>query len=202
MPYKNREDYLAWKRRYYQSHKEKWAKYAKENRDKLREYSRKRRSEKREEIREYQRKWADAHREQIRECGRRYSRSEQGKLKKKQYYESHKQAFFERAKENRSLHPDERKARQMVSTYLMRGKIKKSPCEICGNPKADAHHDDYNKPLEIRWLCRKHHAEWHMMNEPIRATNTRVCARCGKSFTFSHRAQKYCSVKCRKEASK
>jgi len=37
----------------------------------------------------------------------------------------------------------------------------KKPCEVCGKIKADAHHDDYEKPLEVRWLCRKHHAEHH-----------------------------------------
>jgi len=45
------------------------------------------------------------------------------------------------------------------------GKIKKMPCEICGN-KAQAHHSDYDKPLNINWLCRKHHADWHLNNKP------------------------------------
>lgn len=35
------------------------------------------------------------------------------------------------------------------------------PCEKCGR-KAHAHHDDYDKPLDVRWLCPKHHKEHHM----------------------------------------
>ena len=35
------------------------------------------------------------------------------------------------------------------------------PCEICGEPRADRHHDDYDKPLDIRWLCRPHHIQHH-----------------------------------------
>jgi ribosomal protein S27AE len=37
----------------------------------------------------------------------------------------------------------------------------KQPCEVCGNLKAQAHHDDYSKPLQVRWLCQKHHTEHH-----------------------------------------
>ncbi len=44
------------------------------------------------------------------------------------------------------------------------GIIIKTPCEICSKPKTEAHHDDYNKPMDVRWLCRKHHNEHHRVN--------------------------------------
>lgn len=34
-------------------------------------------------------------------------------------------------------------------------------CEKCGAPKAHAHHDDYTKPLDVRWLCRSCHGVEH-----------------------------------------
>lgn len=35
------------------------------------------------------------------------------------------------------------------------------PCEQCGAERADRHHDDYDKPLDIRWLCRECHIQHH-----------------------------------------
>jgi hypothetical protein len=52
-------------------------------------------------------------------------------------------------------------ARTYANTYLRRGKIEKQPCLICGNSKSEMHHDDYHKPLNIKWFCRKHHMEYH-----------------------------------------
>jgi sterol desaturase/sphingolipid hydroxylase (fatty acid hydroxylase superfamily) len=49
----------------------------------------------------------------------------------------------------------------MAFVAIKTGKLIRLPCEICGAPKTDAHHDDYAKPLEIRWLCRSHHREHH-----------------------------------------
>ena len=57
--------------------------------------------------------------------------------------------------------PEKRKAHQAVHSALRSGKIHRHPCCICGN-KAQAHHDDYSKPLEIIWLCSKHHGERHI----------------------------------------
>jgi hypothetical protein len=61
------------------------------------------------------------------------------------------------------LSPEERakgNARSMARVYQRRGKIVPQPCEQCGAP-AQKHHDDYSRPLDVRWLCRKHHMELH-----------------------------------------
>jgi len=57
-------------------------------------------------------------------------------------------------------------ASTMVRLALSSGIIVKGPCESCGSEPTEAHHDDYNKPLDVRWLCRACHADWHKGNEP------------------------------------
>lgn len=47
-------------------------------------------------------------------------------------------------------------ARWALNKALKSGKIKKSPC-FCGNKKVQAHHEDYSKPLKVKWFCKKHH---------------------------------------------
>lgn len=40
--------------------------------------------------------------------------------------------------------------------------IDKKPCEVCGSEeKIHRHHEDYAKPLEVNFLCEKHHLEIH-----------------------------------------
>lgn len=55
----------------------------------------------------------------------------------------------------------EGKANMMVTNAIARGEIVPQPCEVCGDTSAEAHHDDYSKPLEVRWLCFVHHREHH-----------------------------------------
>lgn len=57
--------------------------------------------------------------------------------------------------------PKKRKAHNLVWSAIRKGEIKQLPCEICGANKAVAHHDDYDKPLTVRFLCPVHHEEWH-----------------------------------------
>lgn len=59
-------------------------------------------------------------------------------------------------------------ARRLTINAVNRGGLVKQPCEVCGNEKTVAHHDDYNYPLSIRWLCRKHHNAWHRQHGPAR----------------------------------
>jgi ribosomal protein S27AE len=43
--------------------------------------------------------------------------------------------------------------------------IKPSSCEECGSELGiHGHHDDYTKPLEVRWLCARCHHQWHALN--------------------------------------
>lgn len=52
-------------------------------------------------------------------------------------------------------------ARNKLNKAIIDGLIVKGPCYVCNHPDVEAHHDDYSKPLEVRWLCRKHHNELH-----------------------------------------
>ena len=60
-----------------------------------------------------------------------------------------------------------KRAQHLVEMAIERGEIEQSPCEVCGDPSAIGHHDDYAKPLEVRWLCKPHHFEWHSKNEAV-----------------------------------
>ena len=58
------------------------------------------------------------------------------------------------------------KAKLAVSKALKEGALAKPVlCEQCGSEsRLDGHHDDYSKVLEVRWLCRPCHADWHRSN--------------------------------------
>jgi len=52
-------------------------------------------------------------------------------------------------------------ARMRLRRAVKSGRVVKLPCEVCGNPISQGHHDDYSKPLEVRWLCQTHHSIVH-----------------------------------------
>jgi excisionase family DNA binding protein len=60
-------------------------------------------------------------------------------------------------------------ARGVVAKALLRGWIQRRPCETCGDEPADAHHDDYSMPLEVRWLCPSHHHLQHVGQDRVLA---------------------------------
>src|SRR5262245_28716069 len=42
------------------------------------------------------------------------------------------------------------KAYNAVHRAIKKGTLIRLPCEACGEPKTQAHHDDYDGPLEVR----------------------------------------------------
>jgi len=67
-------------------------------------------------------------------------------------------------------------AQNILEVAIRKGIIKrKTHCEVCNNTgtfrdgrtKIQAHHCNYNKPLDVLWLCQKCHHAWHKENNVI-----------------------------------
>ena len=59
--------------------------------------------------------------------------------------------------------PDRHRARILLSNAVRRGKVvKPRSCERCHKRcSPDGHHEDYGKPLNVMWLCRRCHTAEH-----------------------------------------
>lgn len=65
-----------------------------------------------------------------------------------------------RAGAKRTFDPVKIHARAAVSAAIRSGELVRQPCVKCGG-RGTAHHHDYSKPLDVVWLCVRHHAEEH-----------------------------------------
>lgn len=55
-----------------------------------------------------------------------------------------------------------RAAHVIVGNAIRDGRLIKGKCERCGTSRnVQSHHEDYEKPMDVVWLCRKHHGERH-----------------------------------------
>ena len=65
----------------------------------------------------------------------------------------------------RTDNPNKYRAHNITGSAIRNGKLFKEPCEKCGSEdNIHAHHDDYSKPLNVRWLCCSCHNKWHRDN--------------------------------------
>lgn len=59
--------------------------------------------------------------------------------------------------------------------------VRLARCQSCGSSPTfkdgrsgvQAHHGDYNKPLDVTWLCQKCHHDWHKVNRPVKKIQVR-----------------------------
>lgn len=70
-----------------------------------------------------------------------------------------RKVIFERWKDQ---HPNRRRANVVLGNAIRCGKVMPQPCWVCGQ-KAEGHHPDYDRPLDVVWLCRAHHMQTHAM---------------------------------------
>jgi len=94
------------------------------------------------------------------EARKRYSQTEEGRTAKQRALKSYQERF-----------PLKRAAHIITGNAIKSGKlVRPNAYESCGSTeKIEAHHDDYTKPLSVRWLCERCHKEWHRHNEPLYA---------------------------------
>ena len=98
----------------------------------------------------YAREWRERNKERYRNYKRHYAKKP----------EQHEYSA-ERRLLDRTLFPEKVAAINKLNNAMRYHKIEKQPCEVCGDPNTHAHHNDYSKPLEVRWLCPRHHAQVH-----------------------------------------
>lgn len=109
----------------------------------------------------------DGHLNKCKKCARKDAA--ENRLKRIEYYRAYDRGRGSRQppsyiKEYRKNHPKKYAATNMVNNAIRGGKLFREPCEECGENKTHAHHDDYAKPLNIRWLCTACHNAWHREN--------------------------------------
>jgi len=103
--------------------------------------------------------------EKVSEYGKIYRQSIEGG-----FYEKYKQSLSKGKKKHNQSFPERTNARNVARYHIDRENCEVEGCIGLG----ERHHDDYSKPLEIRFLCNKHHREHH--DKKRKSTkNTKTC---------------------------
>ena len=110
---------------------------------------------------------ADGHLNKCKECAKLDVLRARGKA---EYISAYEKMRYQRPERKKAIaaankiwaekNPDKRKAHYAVSNAIRDKKLARQPCEKCGE-YGEAHHHDYSKPLDVIWLCRRHHMELH-----------------------------------------
>jgi hypothetical protein len=84
-------------------------------------------------------------------------------VKKSKSRPEFKASEAQRMARRRLAEPEKYAARTLLRYALRRGQITRpTSCEDCGiTCKPNGHHDDYTKPLEVKWLCAHCHVAEH-----------------------------------------
>lgn len=117
-----------------------------------------------DQIRAQQREYYQRTRTQQCAYQRNYRRTHRAELRA--YFAAYRQRHPEIVRAGRirwnDANPEKRAAHSQFWSALRKGVIPPPPnaCTACATPGyVEAHHDDYSKPLEVRWLCELCHVK-------------------------------------------
>lgn len=112
----------------------------------------------------------DGHLNKCIECAKADVRK--SRIDRQDYYRSydkmrasqpHRRALAKRVQDEwREKHPQRRAANVLLGNAVRSGTVQRQPCWVCGS-KAVAHHPDYDRPLDVVWLCQPHHKQAHAL---------------------------------------
>ena len=129
--------------------------YYQRNKEKIKEYARKYYREHRKEKLAYVNKYNTENREGINQRKKKYRQENADKIAK--YKKSVREKYKILTGNSYSIY----------HSAIKSGKLIPQPCKVCGKIPTEGHHSDYNKPLDVIWLCVEHHHDWHKKNKPI-----------------------------------
>lgn len=114
--------------------------------------------------------WTKANKERVNANNRERAKREDVKEKRKKIYTSDVNREKQRlaVQRYRLRKPFVDIAHRAIRFALEKKEISRpSNCSACdATGKIEAHHDDYSKPMQIRWLCKGCHETWHRFNKP------------------------------------
>ena len=90
-----------------------------------------------------------------------YKNVERDREKHREYYAAHKTEWQIKTIAYRERNVGKYRAGLAVRNALKAGRLKKLPCQVCGDVRSHGHHPNYSEPLSVVWLCAKHHMERH-----------------------------------------
>lgn len=72
-----------------------------------------------------------------------------------------REAYYAKNRVWRKRHPERQRAQDTLRTAIRNGSLVRPNRCPCGSERPQAHHADYDKPLEVTWLCRSCHLVEH-----------------------------------------
>jgi hypothetical protein len=87
----------------------------------------------------------------------------------RRYKDSHREVLNRRSAEYALANPEKIRARSLANSARRHGRlVAPTVCGSCGKArKIRMHHEDYSKPLDVRWLCDVCHTQLHALEQGV-----------------------------------